>query len=95
MLDVIQTEKGKKVTAGYPAIEALIDSEDFSLVNETFEAAYGELAEESKIKRGLRKSREAKKAMHAIELVMALLKELLEIKYKIAALAKKAPGRRA
>lgn len=89
MLEQRQTPKGTAVSAGYPSIERLMDTEDFSTVNDTFAAAYGELTQTAKVKRGLKKSREAKKAMLAIELTMNLFKELLEIKYKIAEMLKR------
>ena len=89
MLEQRQTPKGASVSAGYPSIEKLIDTEDFNSVNSTFESAYKELANVAKVKRGLKKSREAKKAMLAIELTMNLFKELLEIKYKIAEMLKR------
>lgn len=89
MLEQRQTPKGTSVSAGYPSIERLIDTEDFSKVNEAFETAYGELTQVAKVKRGLKKSREAKKAMMAIELTMNLFKELLEIKYKIQEMLKR------
>ncbi len=89
MLEQRQTEKGTVISAGYPAIEKLIDTEDFSVVNDVFEKAYNDLSGQSKIKRGLKKSREAKKGMLAIELTMNLFKELLEIKYKIQEMLKR------
>ncbi len=95
MLDTRETPKGAVVSAGYPAIEKLVDTEDFSQVNTTFEKAYNELGERSKVKRGLKRSREAKKAMHAIELTMSLFKELLEIKYRIQEMLKKGQAKRA
>ncbi len=90
MLETRQTEKGKVVSAGYPAIESLIDSENFDAVNNAFEKAYNELVEQAKVKRGLKKSREAKKAMRSIELVVNLFKELLEIKFRLLEVLKRA-----
>jgi len=95
MLDTRQTEKGPVLTAGYPAVEKLIETEDFSEINSVFEKAYNDLSEVARVKRGLKKSREAKKAMRSIELVMTLFKELLEIKYRINALLKKANAKKA
>lgn len=94
MLETQETTKGKKLSAGYPAIEKLIDSENFDEVNAIFEKAYNELKEASKVKRGLKKSREAKKAIKSIELMMNLFKELLEIKYKLQAMLKKSSAKR-
>jgi len=94
MLDTRQTEKGPVLTAGYPAVERLIETEDFGDINTVFERAYNDLSEVARVKRGLKRSREAKKAMKSIELVMALFKELLEIKYRINTLLKKANTRK-
>lgn len=94
MLDTRQTKKGTVISAGYPVIEELLDSEDFKGTNAAFEVAYRELEGISKVKRGLKKSREAKKAMAAIELVMSLFKELLEIKFKIAQMLKKSQAKK-
>ena len=84
---MIKEEKPRGPTAGYPEIERLVDSEDFDEVNEKFQNAYDKLEGISKQKRGLKKSREAKKAMKAIELVMDLFRELLTIKYRLQEIA--------
>lgn len=76
-------EKTKGPTSGYPSIEHLIDTEDFSEINVKFKEAYEKLEGIYKHKRGLKKSRDAKKGMKAIELVMDLFRELLTIKYKL------------
>lgn len=68
---------------GYPRVEKLIDTEDFSEINEVFEGFYAELAKSVAHKRGFKKSRDAKKVMKAMELVMDLFRELLAIKYRI------------
>jgi hypothetical protein len=68
---------------GYPRVEKLIETEDFTEINEVFETAYGELAEMAGHKKGLKKSREAKKVMKSMELAMDLFRELLAIKYQI------------
>jgi len=83
MLDVVKRKGKKTITAGYPAVENLIDSEDFDELNEVFENAYDELGAISRKKKGLKRKKEAKKAMNAIEKVMDLFKELLEIKYRL------------
>lgn len=69
--------------AGYPAIERLIDTENFDQINAAFETAYNELYDISKRKRGIKTQREAKKAMKALELTMELFRELLAIKYRL------------
>lgn len=87
---MIKNERPKQgPTAGYPEIEHLIDTEDFSEVNKQFQEAYDKLEEVAKHKRGLKKSREAKKAMKAIELTMDLFRELLTIKYRLQDMAQK------
>jgi len=75
---------------GYPAVEKLIDTEDFDELNETFELAYEELFEISKKRKGLKTRRDAKKAMKALELTLDLFRELLAIKYKLQEEAEKA-----
>ncbi len=85
-----QTEQ---TSLGYPNIEKLIDSEDFKDINAVFSKAYRELEKASKEKGGLKKSKEAKKAMKALEKVSELLKELLQVKYRLQEeLAKKKKG---
>lgn len=68
---------------GYPRVEKLIETEDFTEINEIFEAAYAEASEVAGQKKGLKKSREAKKVMKSMELVMDLFRELLAIKYQL------------
>lgn len=70
-------------TAGYPRIERLIETEEFDPVNKSFATTYGELEKLARQKAGLGKSKQAKKAMKAYELVMNLLKELLKLKYQM------------
>ncbi len=76
--------------AGYPAVEKLIDTEDFDELNEAFEVAYAELIEISKKKKGLKTRSDSKKAMKALELTLDLFRELLAIKYKLQEEAEKA-----
>ena len=78
-------QKGDKkvLSAGYPAVEKLVDSEEFAEINKAFEVAYTALDEINRKKRGLKKGRDAKKAMKAIEHAVDLFKELLEIKYRL------------
>lgn len=68
---------------GYPAVEKLIETEDFKDINEAFEAAYEELIIIQKRKKGLKTQRDSKRIMRALELTMELLRELLAIKYRI------------
>ncbi len=67
----------------FPEIEKIIQSEDFTKLNKSFTAAYEALEKISK-GQGLGKSRDALKAMKAIERVMDLLRELLKFKYQMA-----------
>ncbi|MFH1653828.1 MAG: hypothetical protein ABIE74_07200 [Pseudomonadota bacterium] len=72
-----------KGTTGYPELEKLIETENFDELNEDFEKAFAELDEISSKGKSLKKSRDAKKALKAIELTMELLKELLALKYRL------------
>lgn len=65
----------------YPAIEKLLESEDFNELNRHYAKAYGELEKVAKQK-GLGKAREAKKAMKALERVADLMNHLLKLKYE-------------
>ncbi|HPQ81301.1 MAG TPA: hypothetical protein PLZ86_06205 [bacterium] len=83
------TEKNRYGQSGYPAVEKLIDTEDFTELNSAFESAYGELMEISKRRKGLKTQRDAKRAMRSLELTMELLRELLAIKYRLQEEAEK------
>lgn len=52
--------RAKAPSAGYPEIEHLIETEDFSEVNQKFQDTYDQLEGLAKQKRGLKKSRDAK-----------------------------------
>lgn len=73
----------QKPSLGYPFVEKLIDSEDFDNVNRAFKEAYENLEKIAKEKGGVKKSGEAKKAMRALEKCSELLKELLQLKYRL------------
>lgn len=75
--------EGKCGKIGYPAVERLIETEDFKDINEAFESAYEELIIIKKRKKGLKTQRDSKRIMRALELTMELLRELLAIKYRI------------
>ena len=77
------TENGKYGQTGYPAVEKLIDTENFDEVNGAFEDAYAQLAVIAKKKGGMKTQRDIKRAMKALELTMDLFRELLSIKYKL------------
>ena len=66
----------------YPAIEKLIDSEDFNQINKNFTKVYKELEDMGK-GGGLKKSGQTRKAMVALEKVMDLLREILKLKYQL------------
>ena len=94
MLEFSEREGKRVLSAGYPAVEKLIDSENFDDINKAFEDAYQELDLLSRKKRGLKKGRDARKAMKAIEHVVDLFKELLEIKYSLQEMLEKAQVKR-
>ncbi len=83
MFDMRKTPQGEKISAGYPAVEDLIETEQFDAVNKAFGDAYGQLTEIAKKKKGLNAVKGAKAAMLAIDHVMELLKELLAVKYAL------------
>ena len=68
---------------GYPRVEKLIDSEDFTQANRVFEEAYKALEKEGRSKTGLKKGKETARAQKAIERVTQLFRELLEVKYRL------------
>ncbi len=72
------------IAAQFPQIERLIETEDFSKINASFQAAYGSLEKIGRGGSGMGKSRDARKAMKAIERIMDLLRDLLKIKYQLA-----------
>lgn len=72
-----------KPSLGYPHVEKLIDSEDFEEVNRSFQETYTGLEKIAKERRGLGKGKEARLAMRALEKCSELLKELLQMKYRI------------
>jgi hypothetical protein len=77
------------LTAGYPRIEKLVETEKFDEVNASFGKAYEELQQIAKAKSGLGKGKAAKKALKAYELTMDLFKELLRLKYQMIEAAEK------
>jgi hypothetical protein len=77
------SENDKYGQTGYPAVEKLIDTENFDVVNGAFEDAYAALAEISKKKKGMKTQRDVKRAMKSLELTMDLFRELLSIKFRL------------
>ncbi len=74
---------GENLSAGYPRIEKLVETEDFDEINKSFAKAHDDLEEIAKAKQGLGKGKSAKKAMKAYELTSELFKELLSLKYQM------------
>ena len=74
----------KESVLGYPLIESLLETEKFEALNKSFAEAYQKL-ETMMLDReaGLKKQKDARKAMRAYELTTDLIKELLKIKYQI------------
>lgn len=71
---------------GYPIIEKLLDSEDFSKVNKTMLACYDTLERMLKNKTGgLKKQQMIRQALKSYDLTIDLIKELLKIKYQLLA----------
>ncbi|OGP12281.1 MAG: hypothetical protein A3I75_07095 [Deltaproteobacteria bacterium RIFCSPLOWO2_02_FULL_50_16] len=72
----------KDMSIHYPAVEKLIDGEDFTKVNKNFTSAYKEL-EKISHETGLGRASQARKAMVALEWVMDLFREILKLKYRL------------
>lgn len=83
MFEMRKTPEGEKLSAGYPAVEELIDNEQFDPINKAFGDAYARLDEIVKKKTGMRAVKEAKTAQKAIDTVMELFKGLLAVKYEL------------
>lgn len=83
MFEMRKTPQGEQLTAGYPAVEDLIETEQFDAVNKAFGDAYTQLDEIIKKKKGLKAVAEAKVAQKAIDTVMELFKGLLAVKYEL------------
>ena len=81
------------LTAGYPRIEKLIETEQFDEVNASFGKAYEELQQIAISKSGLGKGKAAKKALKAYELTLDLFKELLKLKYQMLEVAEQEKGK--
>lgn len=69
---------------GYPLIEELLNSENFDRLNKSFAEGYQKL-EKIMLDRGvgIKKQKDARKAMRAYELTSDLIKELLKLKYQL------------
>jgi len=78
-----EDQSDNSIVHQFPEIEKLIEGEDFDKINLSFTVAYDELEKLTKAKGGFGKSKDAKKAMKAIEKVMDLLRDLLKLKYQM------------
>lgn len=89
-----ETNTRKPPELGYPQIEKLLDSEDFSRLNKTFGEAYHKLeAIQGDVSAGLKKQKAAGRAIRAYELSTDLIKELLNIKYHLRKLRQDAASK--
>lgn len=86
-------QQEEALTAGYPRIEKLVETEEFDAVNKSFGESFDELQKIAKKKGGLGAGKTAKKAMRAYELTMDLFKELLRLKYQMMEVLKKEAGK--
>lgn len=78
---------------GYPAIEALLDTEDFAAVEASFTSCYETLERLLKDASGVKKSGQIHKILKTYELTVDLLKHLIKTKYEMAARLKgRSPG---
>ena len=89
-----ESDREVEIAAQFPEIEHLLETEDFQRINDNFTAAYQELEKLGKGRGGLGKSREARKAMKAIERVMDLLRHLLKLKYEMGGSGDSTPHRK-
>lgn len=79
-----EQKKQENQSLGYPLIEEMLETEDFKRVNQSFSASF------QKLERifhdhasGIKKQKEARKAMEAYEYTVELVKELLKLKYQV------------
>lgn len=80
----VSTASTGKVPLGYPTIEKLIETENFSKVNQTVSACYDKLEKMLKGKSGgLSRQKAIRSALKAYDLTIDLLRDLLKIKYDI------------
>lgn len=69
------------VVPSYPEIQRLLETEDFHRLDGNLEEAYAALLKVSK-EGGLKKARDARKALKAIDKVRDLFKELIRLKHE-------------
>ena len=71
-----------EIPLGYPIMEKLLETEDFSKINKTMTASYETLERLLKGKSGgLQKQKKVRQALKAYDLTLDLLQELLKAKY--------------
>lgn len=76
--------KKEKAVLGYPHIEQLLETENFDGINQSFAKAYDSLQTIMNERgSGLKKQKDARKAMKAYELTTDMIKELLKVKYQL------------
>ncbi len=68
---------------GYPLIEKLIESEDFTKVNLSMSQSYDTLERMLKQKGGLKKQKALRQAIKAYDLTIDLIRFLLKTKYEL------------
>lgn len=78
------SNKPKENPLGYPLIEKLIQTEDFSKINQTFSTSYDLLEKMLKTKSGgMAKQKKIRAALKAYDLTIDLVRELLKTKYEL------------
>ncbi|HBF13556.1 MAG TPA: hypothetical protein DDW49_09295 [Deltaproteobacteria bacterium] len=79
-----------KQSMGYPTMEKLLETEDFTQLNQSFKSCYETLERmfKSKAGGGLGKQKQIRQALQAYELTTDLIKYLLEVKKRMVEAAK-------
>lgn len=78
------TSSSKKTLPGYPIIEKLIETEDFSQVDQTMSVSYEALQRLLKQRTGgMKAQRQVRQAVKAFDLTLDLMKILLKTKYEM------------
>lgn len=77
-------QKKSNTLLGYPIIEKLVQTEDFSKVNESVSGCYDTLEKMLKNKTGgLKRQKGIRSALKAYDLTIDLIRELLKTKYDL------------
>ncbi len=85
MADKQASKKSSTEKLGYPIMEGLIETEDFTKVNATMSACYDLLERQLKQKGGLAKQKKIRQSLQAYDLTIDLIRFLLKMKYDMAA----------